>query len=155
MSESPYVEFGAIPCPECEYDLRGQSTPCCPECGLAFDSLEAMMLASKRTNQVLRRVQRWRRPLDVLTLLSLSAVVYCYLTDTFGRLPPIVAISIVLLCPICGLLALILLIQVLRWRRNPLVPKRHRERLNESVYWLIILISPLAIIVFAIVLANF
>src|SRR5438309_10005725 len=35
--ESPPAPLQALHCPMCDYDLRGQVEPRCPECGYRFD----------------------------------------------------------------------------------------------------------------------
>ena len=37
MEQAAMQESDALPCPMCEYDLRGQIEPRCPECGYRFD----------------------------------------------------------------------------------------------------------------------
>jgi len=50
----------ALPCPICEYDLRGQLTPRCPECGQKFDSLDVLARASASAERIINRLLTWR-----------------------------------------------------------------------------------------------
>lgn len=42
-----------VPCPRCEYNLRGLTQPRCPECGQMFDPLEVLAWNKERARQPL------------------------------------------------------------------------------------------------------
>jgi len=48
----------AIPCPKCEYDLRGQTEPRCPECGFAAESFDVLLVASAHAASVLTKTHK-------------------------------------------------------------------------------------------------
>lgn len=154
MNEFQDARSAAIPCPNCDYDLRGQSAARCPECGTQFESMDAMIRASVVARTLLSRVHRWRTPLNMLTIVVIGAVLFCAFTNSFGRLPLALAISIYLSWPLCNLLVLILLIQVLRWRRSPWISRSQRRELNRSVRWLLFLLSPTLLVIVAVILAR-
>ena len=50
----------AVPCPKCDYDLRGQTEPRCPECGLDFGSFETLADAVEWDRQRVPELARAR-----------------------------------------------------------------------------------------------
>lgn len=128
--------------------MRGQSIPHCPECGTEFESIDALVQASYRTNRLKQRVQRWHRPLDVVVILS--GVTAYLLKDSTDPARLLMQLSLVVLGA-CGLIAIGLLFQVIRWMRDPLIPREHREDLVSAASWLAILTLPLLLVILAIV----
>ena len=60
------VEDRSFPCPGCEYDLRGQEDPRCPECGFSADSFEVLREASEQAASILNRVLLARHRIAVV-----------------------------------------------------------------------------------------
>ncbi len=65
-------------CKDCGYDLRGQSAPCCPECGRAFDDEETRRMNLARPEELVVRTKsgrfgRWPG-IAIVTLLLLTVL---------------------------------------------------------------------------------
>ena len=156
MAEIPIAQPVTIPCPTCEYDLRGLTNSRCPECGSEFESFEAMVQASLHARRLFVRVIKWRQRLAIFTLAALLAIIGTSAwTMKIGRVTPIAIIGVWLLWPLAGLFAIVLLIQVIRWRFHPLIPRRQRVELNGSIPWLLFLTLPLMISIWVLIEAFF
>ena len=68
--EANRIEAWAIPCPACGYDLRGQSDPHCPECGVSFPDFDLMRAASAQAARVATRIRQLRARAAVLLGLA-------------------------------------------------------------------------------------
>ncbi len=154
MNELPVAEIAAIPCPQCDYDLRGQSTARCPECGSDFESFEAMIRASQSAKRIFNLAMMWRQRLAYFTFFSLALIIVSIFASEVGRFMPRFIMPVVLcLWPLSGLLAMILMIQVIRWRFSRMIPQHQRVELSSSIPWLLFLSAPFIITV-VIVLAT-
>lgn len=156
MNEVLLVDTESVPCPHCDYDLRAQSSARCPECGFQFESLQAMIEASRDAGRLFLRVMVWRQRLAYFTFFSIVLIICTIFFEvSLGRVSRIASIGVVLLWPLSGLLALILLVQVIRWRFHPLIPRRQRAELNGSIPWLMFLTMPLILAVVVVVMLLF
>lgn len=120
----------AIPCPGCEYDLRGQIEPRCPECGQRFESLAEMQSAIERAMAVLEQAREWRA--FGLAIILAAAVFGIGLSGfAIGLDLPNASVACCL-APLffaCGF-AFVLFAKLLRWRLGRKIPKSLRQRLT-------------------------
>lgn len=61
-------EPASLPCPNCEYNLQGQSTPLCPECGQQFASMNQMAAAASDMPPRIARAQAIREWAGIVML---------------------------------------------------------------------------------------
>lgn len=148
MSDLPVAEPSAVPCPRCEYDLRMQQTAACPECGMQFPSMSAMLIASQSAHRVFKRVMKWRQRLAIFTLcVLLSFFALIALNANSRRIQPYYFYAVMWLWVLSGVFAFVLMIQVIRWRFSSQIPKWQRVELNQSIPWLLFLSAPLFVFV--------
>ena len=129
-----------LPCPKCNYDLRGQTTPRCSECGMEFASLEDLAEVSRRSLRVYTLVVRWRIRVTagVIVGMMLTPLARWAASDnpTWGQ----VLTALLIVLPAVG--ALVLLNRVERWHRDPRVRGRGRQVADSTVPLLLLLASP-------------
>ncbi|MCA9257451.1 MAG: hypothetical protein KDA33_17510 [Phycisphaerales bacterium] len=156
MNELPVAEVPSLPCPTCDYDLRGQATARCPECGSQFESLEAMARAALSVDRLYLVVMKWRQRLAIFTLCVICAIILTIFLESYFRLRFFRTMGwVFLLWPLSGLLAFILLAQVIRWRFHKLIPRRQRVMLNSSIPWLLFLSAPFIVTLAVVLLLPF
>ena len=143
----------ARPCPSCDYDLRGQTVPRCPECGRAFASLEDLAQASQAAARVFSRVLRWRIRIAIAIMIAMGTMLAC-------SLPGLLFDSLALLVSLAGLgivaasgAAFVLLFQVLRWRFDRRIGRAQRRELNGSIPLLFVFSLPF--LLFALCVVSF
>ncbi|MBN2561394.1 MAG: hypothetical protein JXQ75_10740 [Phycisphaerae bacterium] len=120
----------ALPCPSCEYDLRAQTIPRCPECGRVFASLADLAEQVHRAKRIYERVLKYRK--WVASLIAL-AFLLAILSIPFGRLLGPWATVLLLPVPVASAPAFLLLLQVPRWRFSRRIPPSQRRELSGSV----------------------
>jgi hypothetical protein len=82
------IERCGLRCNQCGYDLRGQTTPRCPECGAEFDPRQQAYLAAGVVPVTTARRPLMLWPLiGVLIILGLLTLVAVWVTS-YGRLRP-------------------------------------------------------------------
>ncbi|HPF38359.1 MAG TPA: hypothetical protein P5081_04750 [Phycisphaerae bacterium] len=157
MNELPVAEVPSLPCPTCDYDLRGQATARCPECESQFESLEAMARAALSVNRLYLVVMKWRQRLAIFTLCAICAVILMIFLESYLSAAYVFRRLwwVLLLWPLSGLLAFILLAQVIRWRFHRLIPRRQRVMLNSSIPWLLFLSAPFIVTLVVVLLLPF
>lgn len=134
MEATAAIPDQAIPCPRCDYDLRGQTDPCCPECGEAFESLAELIEASQRAHNVFVTAMRWRQWIAAGILASFGLTIAIMSVGIVGYMNVRLRV-VVLVLPviIASSSAVVLLVQVVRWRFSRRVPRAMRKRLNGSI----------------------
>lgn len=145
MSESAAIST-ELPCPTCGYDLRGQVSPSCSECGRTFASLEELRIASRAAFAVLNRVRSARQVIGVAILapIILWTALRAIEPETIVYIHVALAVTVIVWC-VSGVASLVLLYQVLRWMCDNRVCWPDRRRLGWSIPLLVLYSVPMAI----------
>ncbi|HEY3243634.1 MAG TPA: hypothetical protein VGM03_09805 [Phycisphaerae bacterium] len=131
-------DLAALPCPGCEYDLRAQADPRCPECGQTFASLEDLAHASRQAHRIYRRVLIYRVRVAAAIAIAILLVFGAALLGFYPLFWSPTALLLTGLIPLASSAAFVLLIQVIRWRFDRRIARPQRHELNGSVPILLI-----------------
>ncbi|MBN2446961.1 MAG: hypothetical protein JXO22_09560 [Phycisphaerae bacterium] len=69
LDRAAVIERGGLHCQGCGYDLHGQVTPRCPECGRELNAAERALLAGAALPPPARGLTRWGLTLVVVLVL--------------------------------------------------------------------------------------
>jgi hypothetical protein len=143
-SEPVAEEEAALSCPACDYDLRGQIEPRCPECGLRFSSLDELEEAARSAKRLYNRVLRSRLRVAILLGGAFAAsFVAGMIADLFpNEVAVIVFVLVSLSLPTTSFAGFVLLVQVVGKRLDPRIPHRLRRELTGSIPVLIVFSAP-------------
>ena len=141
---------GARPCPSCDYDLRAQTVPRCPECGRVFASFEDLARASEAAARVFNRVLRWRIRIAIAIGIAIVPTLACSLSAIFFRRLPLLFLGGYVLVAATSAAAFVLLFQVLRWRFDSRIPRGQRRELNGSIPLLLVFSLPFLLLAFTV-----
>jgi len=138
MSDSPDDAVLSLPCPTCDYDLRAQTAPRCPECGRTFASIEDLRAIATDAKQVLHRVFLWRFKFAVAYIVAIAwvPIAFGYLDFITNQPGPTMTLGILIaVIPILTmpLLAVYFLIRVLRLRFDTRIAREQRRGLNGTI----------------------
>lgn len=137
----------SLPCPSCDYDLRAQTDPRCPECGRSFASIAELRVLAIDARRIFNRVMRWRNKFAFAYALSFAlgflimtviglAVRQPSVVGTFGLL---IVVAPFVVMPV---LAFGFLIQVLRLRFAAHIGRAQRRELNGTIPLLMVYMLP-------------
>ena len=147
MPESLDESELSLPCPTCDYDLRAQIEPRCPECGRAFASIEELRRIATDVKQVLDRVLLWRFKFAIAYMAAIAwvPIALTYVDLYFQQPGPALTLGIlVALIPVLSmpLLAIYFLVRVLRLRFDIRIAKEQRRALNRTILILVLYTLP-------------
>ena len=136
-----------LPCPACDYDLRGQTDPRCPECGRTFASIDELRALALDVKRVFNRVLVWRLKFAFAYLLAFGwlGAGSLIVGNTASSPSPIGIIGLlVVILPfiVMPAMALVFLIQVLRLRFDSNIGRAQRRELNGTIPLLLVYMSP-------------
>jgi len=150
MPESLDESLLTLPCPTCDYDLRAQTEPRCPECGRTFVSIGELRACAIDAKRVFNRVMRWRDRFAIAYALALvSALMIMAIVAQTVRQPSIIGTFGLLIgiAPLVAMpvLAFIFLIRILRLRFDSRIGRNQRRELNGTIPLLLIYMLPVLI----------
>ena len=136
-----------LPCPSCDYDLRGQTDPHCPECGRTFVSISELRALALDVRRVFNRVLVWRIKFAIAYVLGLVwlalgvSIIGIFATGPSigGALGLTVAFTPLIIMPLG---ALVFLVQVLRLKADSNIGRAQRRELNGTIPLLLIYMLP-------------
>ena len=142
-------EDPALPCPTCDYDLRGQVEPRCPECGLQFSSIEELATAARSAARLYNKTLQSRIRLAwafawAFIANIVSAILAVPLAMLFHSELAILMIvgAAALALPAVSLFAFSLLIRVIVKRFDPRIARHQRRELTGSIPVLLVFSLP-------------
>jgi hypothetical protein len=153
----PAPADSAIPCPKCEYDLRGQNEPRCPECGFVSESFEELREASQRAASVLTKTHKALEHADRPITIGFVVGSLFHLVEWLFPLALETSVGVAIryagawctaiVFAYGGFLALRILITILACQVDPNIPSSQRRTLLKLVPTLMLLqlIVPLGI----------